>query len=597
MQPALVQMEVPTYFGAALPSYLSATSKPPSIGGTPRSLAPDITLKLPGSLDASASRNVAFATQDSKFTGSAPLTPQLSAQAAAPGTSGALRRIGAEALISQTPRRVPGPSAVARADFKEELRTRRPVNIPHDMLDPSGQSTGWGPPLDTVAFSKPPLVAENPAAVSRMLENPVYGKDIEYVARDGPQTLHRWKYSNDKSQIDELVYGRDMDFSTGDEKLETGRADFHEEDPNIEHIKNARNQCKHFLARVHGRGPHGFPAVAAVFREASADGIIDNHEFGKVCMAEGLCRTFHECRCVFRLYSLLAPGPNACGDVLDIHGRTMNIEGFLDALHGKMSPDRLSVVQEVWRGLDPEGRGEITSGHLFAKYDERRLPSVKYGVVECVEARRELVEAFCASGQEPFENVDLDKADFSLTEARTGRRGKPIGLLGSNVYTPAGKPGSFHVSRAHSDLVRERAALAPAIDLHKRVTAQDFEDYYSLISDATADDELFFRIARDPWTGPEARKEATAFRVQLDRSKYTDAKPPACFRVVAFFKDGSQRPVILRDDDGLQELAHGGGGVHCNQMWTWGSGVKREVIQRLERQGISGIQTVRLAPN
>mmetsp|Transcript_66842 Transcript_66842/g.116224 ORF Transcript_66842/g.116224 Transcript_66842/m.116224 type:complete len:581 (-) Transcript_66842:96-1838(-) len=580
-----------------MPSYLSTTLKPSSIGGTPRGSAADTALKPTGSLDDSAARSVAFATQDSKFTASASLTPRLTPQAAAPGTSGALRRIGAEALISQTPQRLPGPTAIARADFKEELKNRRPLNIPPDMLDPTGLSTGWGPPRDTMAFSKPLLVAENPAAVSRLIENPVYGKDIEYVARDGPQKQQRWKRANMRSEIDEIVYGRDMDFSTGDAKLESGNRDFVEEDPNVDHMRLLRNQAKHFLARVHGRGPHGFPEVAAFFRAAAVDGVIGQETFGKVCMAEGLVRTFFESRNVFRLYSRLAPGPDASGDVLEEEDRTMDIEGFLIELRGKLSPERLSVVQEVWRRLDPECQGEIESGHLFANYDERRLPSVKYGVVECVEARRELVEAFGASGQEYFPSVDLDKADFSMTEALQGRRNKPIGLLGSNIHAPAGKPRCPLIKRRHADIVHERAEQAPAIDLHKPITADDFEAYYALISGATFDDELFFRIARDPWTGLQAHNEATALRVHLERSKFTDSKPASCFRVVAIFKDGSQRPVILRDDEGIQEAAYGGGGVHCNQFWSWGAGAKKEVIKRLEQQGISGIQTVRLAPS
>merc|ERR1719359_703741 len=107
------------------------------------------------------------------------------------------------------------------------------------------------------------------------------------------------------------------------------------------------------------------------------------------------------------------------------------------------------------------------------------------------------------------------------------------------------------------------------------------------------DDVLFEQTLRDPWKSHQIHAESLVPRWGLSPRK-KDIKVPQ-YRMSATFEDGSQRVVLLRNIDGISD-AIGHAGVHCSQMWTWGPGVKAEIIRRLEAEGIHGVCQVKPIP-
>jgi hypothetical protein len=348
----------------------------------------------------------------------------------------------------------------------------------------------------------------------------------------------------------------------------------------LDDSRPASRQAQHFLARAKAFGAGGFPKVAAAFEAASQDGILNLESFTKVAMDLALCKSFHESRKVFRLFADVE-----CG-----HELRVKVSDIVERVRDVLSPERKAIVRDTWRRLDPEDCGQVEMGTILAIFDARRLPRVIRGELDAVEAEREFVEALGASDM--MSNIQRDH--LALNEAAAGRRPPPIGSRSAPMESAAGKPGAM--SRRHErDYQMEIAARRPDVNLSKRVSLAEFEAYYAMRSMSIEDDAIFESTVRGPWMAKKLHEEAMAPRMAT-QLKHKE-KVAASFRILAVFEDGSRRMVRLRDDTGLEEAAQGAGGMHCNQMWTWGPKVKKEVIHRLEAQGHHGIVSVRIQPS
>jgi len=127
-----------------------------------------------------------------------------------------------------------------------------------------------------------------------------------------------------------------------------------------------------------------------------------------------------------------------------------------------------------------------------------------------------------------------------------------------------------------------------------RITIGQWEDFYTALSHGIVDDRIFEKTLREPWIAQQAHEEALAPRWESNpKVKITPKAPP--FRIAATFEDGSQRVVPLNNIDFLSD-AIGHAGVHCSQVWTWGPGIKAEVIRRLEEEGTRGVVQIKPIP-
>merc|ERR1712232_501142 len=109
---------------------------------------------------------------------------------------------------------------------------------------------------------------------------------------------------------------------------------------------------------------------------------------------------------------------------------------------------------------------------------------------------------------------------------------------------------------------------------------------------------VFARIVREPWTGSEVHTAANTARQSA--RLFPSVRHPANLRVMVDFEDGSRRAVVLRDDTGLEQVTAPGqrprAGADNGQPWTWGADVRMDVIRRLEKQGVTGVKSIGLAP-
>lgn len=265
----------------------------------------------------------------------------------------------------------------------------------------------------------------------------------------------------------------------------------------------------------------------------------------------------------------------------------------------------MEIVREVWKLLDPEGRGYIEVSRLVAAFDPRQLPAVQYDGVTIDMARREYLEGLGACRF----TVDCKRDAFALEEAAEGRRPLPVGAPGPDVRVPrymrqgagaalgapAGKPGpSCGVPRTHGDFSEEVQMRSPRVLMGSRISAARFENFYTALSHGIINDRIFEKTLRDPWTTRQLHEESMAARTEGGSKKKVAPKAPH-FRISATFEDGSRRVVLLSNVDGISE-AIGHAGVHCSQMWTWGPGIKMEIIRRLEAEGVSGVCQVKPIP-
>lgn len=527
-------------------------------------------------------------------------------------------------MLWQTARQMPGPDAISRAKAKQEQRFRRPARLPLDMVDAVGMSTGEHPPREKhpgVRFKEGALpsrghVSETSTAVDRLCAGRVWGPDIDYRARDGGGASEKktWRAGNMQSCLDELVFGHDMDFSHDDAEAQkhgekglfggdgSGGVCTSENLANLDEWRLLSWQVQHVAARAKGKGAKSLPKLRAVFEAVATQGALSADAFTKVAMETGLCKSFHESRCAFRLFAGIpseaaGAGANACVG-------TLSVDVLMEKLFGSMSPERTAVVREVWRRFDREDRGLVEMRDLLAAFDPRRLPYVRYGEIDHVEALRVFIQALGADDSmvSERENVVMTKLqDLAHNEVSAGRRPPLTGGRRSPLETAAGKPSggpgrpSIPESRRfEKDAELELAARRPEVNQSKLVSLAEFEAYYNSISIVTQTDSVFDSIVRSPWESANVHREALAPRM-LEKSKPKE-RIPAAYRVVAFFEDGSRRMLCLQDDTGLQEVCQGAGGTHCNQLWTWGPKVKQEVMRRLEAEGHRGIVSVGINP-
>jgi len=181
-----------------------------------------------------------------------------------------------------------------------------------------------------------------------------------------------------------------------------------------------------------------------------------------------------------------------------------------------------------------------------------------------------------------------------MSEFNEGRRAKPIGAPGKPMNAPAGKPGAQRSSvRPIGDVTRELQAQPRDMKLDLRITYDDFEAYYTAISTTTSDDTEFRELVERPWRGYEVHAEAqarrTTYEVPVKENK------SALISIMTTFEDGSRRKVILENDAGLAEGLKRAGADN-GQIWSWGRDVYPEVISRLQKQGVQGIKSIKLAP-
>lgn len=349
-----------------------------------------------------------------------------------------------------------------------------------------------------------------------------------------------------------------------------------------------------FMLCARRLGARGLPRLGQALKAAAAsDGTLDEQSFQQIAMAEGLCRFFEGCNRIFGHFKLLGNG-------------IVHVDTLMKCARGIMESHRLEAVREVWNSvLDPHGRGFVEVASLVAAFDPRRLPAVQYDGLSLDMARREYLEGLGACRF----TVACKNDAFALDEAAAGRRALPVGAPapdvridhrmrgqgGGAVFAQAGKAGLLsEVFRGHGDMQEEVQSRPTRVLMDARISAMQFEDYYTALSHGITNDRIFDKTLRDPWTGQQVHDHVMAHAWNIGPNRKAAPKPPQ-FRISATFADGSRRVVPLSNIDGLSE-AMGHAGVHCSQMWTWGPGIKEEVVRRLEAEGVSGVVQVKPIP-
>lgn len=387
----------------------------------------------------------------------------------------------------------------------------------------------------------------------------------------------------------------------GDEGQGQGRGE--------EESDEALRALRMFFARARRCGPAGLPRLARTLGcSASAGGrCFDEQAFIKCCLAQGLGLGVEECRSVFRQLAstlpdagsqgqqqLLLQGSRASPAAGGVAAALVDVGALMDRIRGRLSPGRSAAVREVWSQLDVEGRGCVDAHQLLARFDARWLPAVRYGETPVDVAQCQLLEGLGqgAGGMAPL----LSVADATKTHPCTLEKAMARQRLtwarpppGGAWDAPAGKPRE-PASRARGDVAKELAAQAPAVHADGPVTAADFVAYYTAVSTATPQDDLFFRVLRDPWVGHHRRQEAVSHRESHSARRAQEV--PSRRKVLATFHDGSSRLVTLYNDVGLNEQSLRAGGGSC--PWGFGDEVLPEVLRRLHEQGEEGIAKVKL---
>lgn len=350
-----------------------------------------------------------------------------------------------------------------------------------------------------------------------------------------------------------------------------------------------------FMLCARRLGARGLPRLAqALQAEAGADNALAEKSFEKVAMAEGLCTFLDGCKRIFQHFKMVGGG-------------AVRVEMLMKCARGVMPGKRLEAVREVWQGLDPQGLGYVDVAHLMAAFDPRCLPAVRYDGLTMDLARREYLEGL---GVCRF-TVDCKNDAFALEEASAGRRPLPIGApapdmrvprharvqgAGAATLAPAGKEGpSSEVPRRRSDFIDEVNARPSRVQMDSRILPVQFESFYTALSHGITDDRLFERTLRDPWKSLHLHENSMAARWDMSPGRRRGPPKAPKFRMSAIFEDGSHRVVLLSNIDGISD-AIGHAGVHCSQMWSWGPGVKAEIIRRLEEEGVCGVVQVKPIP-
>jgi len=258
---------------------------------------------------------------------------------------------------------------------------------------------------------------------------------------------------------------------------------------------------RHFTSRARCRGALGLPRLTETLRAAAAsgDGALTEEEFISVSRAQGLCTSYHECRKIFRHFAAAGGG--------------VHVDALLAEARGSLQGGRAEAVREIWQKLDPEGRGFIEVRALLAAFDPRRLPAVCFDGVELEIAQTEFLEGLGLKLEGG--GAQSRPACFALEEAAVGRRPRPAGLPGGGpLQAPAGQPG-FSNARSHGDAAKELATRPPLVRDDDRITAEAFQAYYAALSVGIADDGVFKRTVRDPWSARRLHEEAMAMRYSL----------------------------------------------------------------------------------
>lgn len=340
---------------------------------------------------------------------------------------------------------------------------------------------------------------------------------------------------------------------------------------------------RQFISGVRRLGSRGLPRISQAFHDVSvSDGTLDEAGFTKVALAEGFCRDLSASSRVFRHFKLAG-----CGKV--------RVDAIMTAARGLLQGARLRIVRDVWNKLDPDGRGFIEVSTLMAKFDARRLPAAMNDGVSLETLRREFLEGLGVSSR----TIMTRDQTFSLEEAEARRRPVPNGHPGGGpIMAPAGKPGeNSFFPRERGDFIQELKSRHPVAHPGAQVTVQKFEEYYAALSTGMLDERIFEKTVRDPWEAQQVHEDAMLPRIDIYAKKKKNPIKPQ-FRVIATFKDGSQRVVLFSNVDGMSD-AFGHGGVNCNQVWSWGQSkpeFQAELIRRLEDEGVRDVSYARVVP-
>jgi len=426
-----------------------------------------------------------------------------------PRTASALHA-GAEAVIGKvgTPRVGPHPVSVAERLSQKFMKVwaQEPQLPDPDGWPPAGKSTnchapGWN---QEVHRADGEMLAEHRSRSEQLTERQVYG---------GPR--QPWKAMPQECQKDTL--------GPSDETLRFLRL---------------------FLSRARGGGAHRMPKLLRDLEEAARSDVLSQPEFTNFALAEGLCRCFYECG---RLFQHLSNGNGV-----------LPLDHLAALMRGELEPERNAIVEEVWRSLDPAGRGFVEVPELLRRFDVRRLPDVRFGREEVQEAQLKLLEGL---------GVHVDRTHQAHLRRAAG--------------VPCRRTNPEPQQRAAGNAVEEQI-----------VSWDDWKAYFSTLSVGIMDDEVFAKTLREPLRTYQVYGQLQSQRLitqPVGRSNHCN------LRVLGTFQDGSRKLLTLRDDSGLEHLA-ARAGCGDGQFWTWGPNVKQEVLRRLQAEGHPNLQTVTLRP-
>ncbi|CAE8650754.1 unnamed protein product [Polarella glacialis] len=470
-------------------------------------------------------------------------TPRSSVSAVGLGTprasnvSSPLQR-GAEAMLlgKTTP--------AARAAEKRALTCARPPpRSQPEAMSPAGKSTGIHPPGATGPVAVPTEAA---------------GSEVEHAGQS-------------RRLCEGSIYGGAPVFEEMTNHLPSEDGALDDETARF---------VRQFVSRARGRGAHRLPRLALLLRNASSLGTSGKEElsqldFTPVTMAEGLCRSYHECERVFRHFA---------------RGRqSVPVDALITVARGSLESGRAAIVREVWSQLDPQGKGSVQVLDLLEMFDIRRLPDVRFGRQDVEGARRELLEGMNAS----LSGGPDRSNDYALEESAACRRPRPVGdpSGGGPVSAPAGRPDVRF--RSTGDARSEVAGRPPAFNPDAQISIGDFEAYWTAMSSGIPQDEVFEQTLRSPLTNYQAHGKAQAERLRIHPPH--GGLKPCNLRLFGTFGDGSQRVLVLRNDEGLEHLS-AAAGTGDGQFWTWGPKVQGEVVRRLQADGFIGLKSVQLRP-
>jgi len=497
----------------------------------------------------------------------------------------ALMKLGAESVLQSS-------TAVSRAvDKQKQCRVFRlpPEGASEIGMEAAGRPTGLHAPRSSVSYAPNgrPIKGSQPLSAR---EPPAWqSKIISLQPEMQPYAVRRLAEGNFFCGPDPMSaregFSVPMPFNGG--------VHLHSpvDDETLQYLRR-------FASRARRGGPRSIMRVIDAFRTVatSKNGCLpslDLQAFSEVALAQSLCSTQRQCANVYTHFT----GPNAPPRSV------VDVEAVASTILGEMNEVRAQAVQDIWRQyLDPEGVGFVHADVLLDAFDPRRLPVMCLQARTMEEIRLELVESLGIDSPAPhptpgaiLTNAGTGFDDFAMDEAVSRRRPPLIGTHGRPVRAPAGQPTAQRASwRPRGDIAHEVAAHGPAVKMDMQVSHAAFEGYYAAISVTMPDEELFLRVLRAPWTWREVHEAAEGMRHGYKILAKGD--PGSKFKILAQFEGGSQKVVVLLDDTNLG-AATGSAGADNGQIWTWGKHVHAEIIRRLEKQGINGIESIVLRPS